>query len=153
MSVVGTHDVFRLLEPSGRIMPKVLLISIRPKWVREILSGRKTFELRTRPPKLEEPAQTLIYESSPTCRIRAVCEMGPVLSGTPRDLWEKICDRACISRSDYDAYFTGRDEAHAIEVKDVEELPPVMTLARLRLEADFEPHHNYRWATEVEDNL
>lgn len=40
---------------------KALLISIRPKWVELIASGRKTIEIRKTRPKLETPFKCYIY--------------------------------------------------------------------------------------------
>lgn len=128
-------------------MAKVLLISIRPKWVGEILSGRKTLELRTRPPQLKEPVQTLIYETSPTCRIRVVCEMGPVLSDQPGTLWDKMDGRSRVQKDEYDKYFEGRSQAHAIEVRRARELQADITLDRLRREANFTAPNSWIWAT------
>lgn len=42
-------------------MKKAVLISIRPGWVEEILSGEKTLEVRKTKPKLETPFKCYIY--------------------------------------------------------------------------------------------
>ena len=42
-------------------MSKAVLISIRPKWVEKIASGKKTIEVRKTKPKLETPFKCYIY--------------------------------------------------------------------------------------------
>jgi predicted transcriptional regulator len=42
---------------------KAVLISIQPKWVKKIASGRKTIEVRKSRPKLETPFKCYIYET------------------------------------------------------------------------------------------
>lgn len=42
-------------------MAKAVLISIRPGWVEEIFSGKKTLELRKTKPKLDTPFKCYIY--------------------------------------------------------------------------------------------
>lgn len=42
-------------------MSKAVLISIRPEWVKKILAGEKTLEVRRTRPKLETPFKCYIY--------------------------------------------------------------------------------------------
>ena len=42
---------------------KSVLISIQPKWVEKIASGKKTIEVRKSKPKLETPFKCYIYET------------------------------------------------------------------------------------------
>ena len=45
-------------------MSKSVLISIRPEWVKKILAGEKTLEVRRNRPKLETPFKVYIYCTS-----------------------------------------------------------------------------------------
>lgn len=45
-------------------MGKAVLISIRPEWVKKILTGEKTLEVRRNRPKLETPFKVYIYCTS-----------------------------------------------------------------------------------------
>jgi predicted transcriptional regulator len=126
---------------------EVLLISIRPQWVREILAGRKTVELRRRPPPLIKPVRALIYETWPSCRLRATCLMGPVRSDLPLALWREVGLHSCVSREEYDVYFQGRRKAHGIDIRDVLEMPSHLTLGWLRSETGFVPPQSWAWAS------
>ena len=43
-------------------MRKAVLISIRPEWVRKILNGQKTIEVRKTRPKMDKPFKCYIYK-------------------------------------------------------------------------------------------
>ena len=59
-------------------MSKAVLISIRPEWVKKILAGEKTLELRKTKPKLETPFKVYIYCTN---------------SGVSAGMWgEFVCD-------------------------------------------------------------
>jgi predicted transcriptional regulator len=126
---------------------RVLVISIKPKWVSQILSGEKTLELRRRPPWLAQPVSALIYETGPTYRLRAKCLMGPIRSDTPDALWSLVSRCSRVSHEEYDAYFAGAVQAHAIEISRVREMEPELTLARLRRDAGFVVPQSWAWAS------
>lgn len=46
-------------------MSKAVMLSIRPKWVEKIASGKKTIEVRKTRPKLETPFKCYIYCTKP----------------------------------------------------------------------------------------
>lgn len=125
---------------------QVLLISIKPKWVAQILEGSKTVELRRRPPNLQRPVVALIYESGPSCCLRARCTMGPVISRSPEALWHEQGYRSCIERADYHTYFKGKNVAHAIEIHNVMEIAAKPALSYLRKEISFVPPQSWGWA-------
>jgi len=126
---------------------EVLVISVKPRWVQQILTGRKTVELRRRPPRLAEPVSALVYESGPASRLRASCLMGPVKSHPPHTLWDEVGDRSCVSKEEFDAYFAGRKQAHGIEIGCVLEMPSRLTLEWLRREVGFVPPQSWTWAS------
>ena len=116
---------------------QVLLLSIKERWVRLILSGRKTVELRTKPPKIGGPTPTLIYQSGEGGCLRAVCKMGPIISDSPERLWERVGLRSCVPEGEFGSYFEGRKTAYALEIAAVSELSRPIPLDELRQEAGF----------------
>src|SRR5215210_2434892 len=93
---------------------QTLIFSIAPKWIAEILDGRKSIELRRRPPKIIGTVRAYLYETHPSSRLRVRCCMGPVISRSPNVLWEQLGNRSCVSRAHFDEYFANVDVAHAI---------------------------------------
>lgn len=55
---------------------KVVLISIRPKWVEKIASGEKTLEVRKTRPKLETPFKCYIYCTEAKKRLVTILKDG-----------------------------------------------------------------------------
>ena len=89
-------------------MSKAVLISIRPEWVKKILDGEKTLEVRKNRPNMETPFKCYIYCTN---------------SGVAMGMWEKhgkvvgefVCDKiTCL------AYvgFTGLPEIRLAAMKD-----------------------------------
>src|SRR5262249_20599161 len=118
---------------------RVLIFSINPQWVSRILMGEKVYELRRRPPSLTRPTTALIYETSPSCSLRAACTMGPVLTESPERLWAKVASGACVTRDEFYTYFQGLPYAHAIVIRNARELRNPLRLADLRETIGFYP--------------
>lgn len=102
-------------------MAKAVLISIRPGWVEEILSGKKTLELRKTKPKLKTPFKCYIY-----CALGRGNAFGEVFGGLV--VGEFVCDRiesvfgsaylkmpesafaeSCLNMFQIDTYLDGKD--------------------------------------------
>ena len=105
-------------------MAKAVLISIRPEWVEEILSGEKTLEVRKNRPKLELPFKCYIYETQGRTETPWIDEDGhTIFKGRGQVIGEFVCDTyvtdktfghdalfnaaACMSESDVVAYSAG----------------------------------------------
>lgn len=72
---------------------KSVLISIRPKWVEKIASGKKTIEVRKSAPK-EVPFKAYIYETKGTTETPWVDEDGHLIfKGRGQVIGEFICDK------------------------------------------------------------
>lgn len=94
-----------------------VLMSIKPEFVDRIISGEKSYEFRRVLYKRTDITHIVVYASSPVCRLVGEIEVASIHSDTPDNLWEKTKDKAGISEQFFFAYFSGRDKAHAIEVK------------------------------------
>lgn len=74
-------------------MSKAVLISIRPKWVVRITSGKKTFEVRKNRPKLELPFKCYIYETQGRTETPWIDEDGhTIFKGRGLVIGEFLCD-------------------------------------------------------------
>jgi predicted transcriptional regulator len=126
---------------------KIPVFSIHPTWMMNILEKRKYFELRRRPPKLRVPTTSLLYETAPMCQLRAICSMGPTISGDKDEIWRIAGHKACLSEDQFFNYFDGQPIAHAIFITDVREIAP-LSLELLRLEANFVPPQAWSYASD-----
>jgi predicted transcriptional regulator len=101
-----------------------VLMSIRPEYAEAILSGAKTFELRRRRPSFAAGTRIVVYSSSPDQQLLGTFEAGAVHEAPPEAIWALVSKRAGIARDAFDAYFSGCEQAYAIEVRSPQRLDP-----------------------------
>lgn len=95
-----------------------VILSIKPKFVKEIFEGRKIFEYR----KIifKKPVDKVyIYSSSPVCRIVGEFKIKNIITDTPENLWEETKEYSGITRLFFDSYFEGKRIAYALKIEDV----------------------------------
>jgi predicted transcriptional regulator len=96
-----------------------VLLSIKPEFADKILSGEKRFEFRRVMPK-RDVERIVVYASSPVCRIVGEFTVRGVVTASPRGLWRLTRAHAGIPKHYFDAYFRGKEEAHAFEVGEAQ---------------------------------
>jgi type I restriction enzyme S subunit len=98
-----------------------ILLSVQPKYVDEILSGKKQFEYRTLAPK-EEIDRTFIYSSSPVKRIVASFDPDFITpKGTAEEVWNMIKNCPGADKLQLESYFKNR-KGVAIHISDLVKL-------------------------------
>lgn len=95
-----------------------ILISINPDHVKNIVSGIKKFEYRTRVAK-QDIDSIIVYCTSPTKKVLAEVTIDGIIKGTPDELWKKTCDFSGITREFFDLYFNNRKIAYAYKLGKV----------------------------------
>lgn len=108
------------------------LISIRPIHVQDILSGKKTVEIRTRSMQLPIGSTLWIYSTLPTGKIEAIAEIDFIDTKTPNTIWRMHKESICISKKMFDAYTQGRERVTAIGLKNIEPARRDLCLRALR---------------------
>lgn len=126
-----------------------LLLSIRPRFAKEIISGRKQVELRRIRPAVGPGDEMVIYETSPTSAIvgRAIVE--GVLAAKPDVLWKVIGSVSGVSQAEFAAYFRGTRLGYAIKLRTIDSLNTPISLRSLRKVAPgFAPPQSYHYLRE-----
>ena len=117
-----------------------VLLSVKPKYANEIVSGRKKYEFRKSIFKRENIEQMIIYSSSPVKKIVAIVDIDGILSDSPQKLWEQCYEDAGISRSEFFDYFKNSDIGYAIKISNVLEFPiPIDPY----IDEDFRPPQSF----------
>ena len=124
---------------------KALLLSIRPKYVSLIATGKKKYELRRRCPKISEGDLALVYESSPTMSLVGAFTIGKVFQKPPQTIWRLFGKHCGISKTDFMDYFLGCETASAIEITQYWQLENQVSLSQLRKRIKIEPPQSYRY--------
>lgn len=95
-----------------------ILLSIKPKYIEQIISGKKKYEFRKETFKERHSNEIIVYSSSPMKRIVGKFKIGKIIEDTPKRLWEKFEDSAGIIEEDFFEYFNGKTKGFAIEIVD-----------------------------------
>jgi predicted transcriptional regulator len=94
------------------------LLSIKPKYIDEIIAGRKKYEFRKTAFK-KEVKEVWIYASSPEKRLVGAFVIGSVVEDTPGNLWKTFKSAAGIKKSEFFQYYEGTKIGYAIEIEDL----------------------------------
>ena len=95
-----------------------VLISIKPKFVEQIFTGTKTFELRKR--LFKRTVDTIvIYSSFPEKKVVGEIIIDRIISLAPKSLWESYKNNLGISEKEYFKYYKNSKVAYAIKIKKV----------------------------------
>ena len=95
-----------------------IILSIKPKYVKEIFEGNKLYEYRKSIFR-QDVDTVIIYASSPVCMIVGEFSIDKVLSGSPEHLWLMTRLNSGIEKPCFDAYFSNREIAYVIKIADV----------------------------------
>lgn len=77
-------------------MSKAVLISIRPEWVKKILAGEKTLEVRKNRPNMETPFKVYIYCTAGNLSYKVNGGMVCNVSGGKMVVGEFVCDNVIV---------------------------------------------------------
>lgn len=120
-------------------MSENAIISIRPKFVQEILSGVKTIELRRRIPPIDVGTNLWIYATLPIGAVVAVAVATRIFRGSPDELWSSHGHKAGIAKIDFDSYFQGTSTGIGIELSFVRKICPVSIKHLRSMRKGFHP--------------
>jgi predicted transcriptional regulator len=128
-------------------MPKhALLISVHPKFAEKIFAGTKVVELRRVRPRIGKGDLVFVYVSSPVMALEGAFEVGDIVAGTPNSIWRQFNGGSGLSKSEFDAYYKGKETAFAILIRKLWRLPVPVRLAKLRKErSGFHPPQSYHY--------
>lgn len=124
-----------------------VVLSIKPQYSTKILKGEKTVELRRRFP-VNVPAGTLafIYSTTPDKALVGFAEIRMVSKSKVADIWKQFKSEACITKEDFDAYFSGQEFGFALQFRRAKRFKEAIDLADLRERFGFEPPQSFLYA-------
>lgn len=93
-----------------------VLLSIKPKYVKEIEQGSKLYEFRKSIFK-QETNEIWVYASAPIKQIVGKILIDEIIEDSPNNLWLNCYHSAGIKKEDFFKYFKGKDKGYAIKIK------------------------------------
>ena len=98
-----------------------VLLSIKPKYVEEIIKGNKRYEFRKSIFRCREDVELVyVYSTSPVKKIVGVCTIETIIEDHPKNLWESFREFSGIGEAEFFSYFGGRKKGFAIGIGNVE---------------------------------
>ncbi|MBE0521189.1 MAG: hypothetical protein IBX39_02840 [Candidatus Methanoperedenaceae archaeon] len=98
-----------------------VLLSIKPKYVQEIINGNKIYEFRKSLFKNRDDLNLVyIYSSSPVKKIIGAFTIGDIVKGCPKDLWVKFKDVSGIGKEEFFTYFADKENGFAIKIEELD---------------------------------
>lgn len=120
-------------------MKRALLISVKPRYARAILEGRKTVEVRRRFPEVPPGTTVVLYSSSPERAVLGTVRLKQT-STVPSDrVWEMHSDAIGIAEDALGEYLDGAEASTLLEVEDPKTWARPVSLASLRTLLGLEP--------------
>ncbi|MBM4241049.1 MAG: hypothetical protein FJ150_05250 [Euryarchaeota archaeon] len=97
-----------------------VLLSIKPKYVEEIINGNKKYEFRkTSFRRKDELEEIFIYSTSPVKKIVGYFKFKKIIEDHPKNLWKNFKEFSGIDEFEFFNYFKGKDNGFAIEIKEL----------------------------------
>ena len=87
----------RLKKEYDKSHPKVIVMSLKPKYAKAIYEGRKNWEFRKTPPPLFKTIY--IYESAPVSKITGTVLFSEEIRGVPLSVYEIVKTNKCFTRN------------------------------------------------------
>lgn len=132
---------------------KYIVMSVKPKWAKLIMSGEKKVELRKSFSKsVLQGSTVIIYASAPTSAIIGTVKLKEIDVNKLEVLWDKYAIGAMATREEFFDYFKGKETGVALVVgqpiKQYEK-----SLIDLRKNYNFTPPVSWRYLKEAEIEL
>ena len=103
------------LGPPLSLLGKIVFLPVKPEYACRLFDGSKKFEFRKHKFR-EDVTHIVIYASSPVKKILGLVQIAGIEVNTPHYTWNKTKRAAGISKQGFMAYFSGSQEAVAIEI-------------------------------------
>lgn len=98
---------------------QTVLMSIKPKYVDQIVSKKKLFEFRRAVFNANNVDKVVIYASSPIKKIVAEFNVTDIIKDTPENIWERCKKHAGIDRNSFLDYFADKQMAFSIVIDNL----------------------------------
>ena len=94
------------------------LLSIKPEFVKKIISGEKKYEYRKRIFK-QKIESVVIYCTMPVGKVVGEFTIDKILNDSPEKLWAKTKEESGISYNFFMDYFNNKEKGYALKIDDL----------------------------------
>lgn len=130
---------------SGSAANRLMVLSIHPRHIANIMSGSKTVELRRTRPTAQPGQPVALYATAPVSAVVATCVIESITTDTPSAIKTHSLAASRIGEEEFDAYFDNTRRAVAIGLCDVAALPRPITLTELQETERWHPPQTWHF--------
>lgn len=123
-----------------------VLLSIKPKYVEEMMNGNKKYEFRKVVWKRENLKKVYVYSSAPVKKIIGIFYVGDIIEDSPEYLWSEFKDHSGIAEEEFFNYFKKHNTGFAIEIDRLELFDK--PIDPFEMFSDFYPPQSYYYIDE-----
>ncbi|MEM3502998.1 MAG: hypothetical protein QXE05_07245 [Nitrososphaeria archaeon] len=121
-----------------------VILSIKPKYCKMILSGVKKYEFRKKFPK--DVKYVYIYATSPIKKLVGKFKVGEIIEGSPTELWIRFRKYGGIDEDEFFKYYKGASKGYAIQIEKVRTFSPIDPKTIM---FDFKPPQSYKYTSDI----
>lgn len=122
------------------------MISIKEKYVVEIVSGTKTIELRKAQPKVKAGDTVIIYTTQPKKAVTAIATVKRIIRLSPENMWNNHNNQLGITKIEFEEYYKNSVLAVGIELQDVTKLDAEILLSAIKMiHPGFTPPQTFKY--------
>lgn len=122
-----------------------VLLSIKPKYVEEMVRGRKRYEFRRRVFR-RDVKEAWIYATSPVRKIVGTFRVGEIVRDSPMSLWRRFGEFSGVCEREFFDYFRGVEVGFAIRIDSLRVFKAPVD--PWEIFADFKPPRCFRYFDE-----
>lgn len=128
-------------------MSDVLVVSIKPKYMQQILEGNKLIELRKCKPSLEtKNLIVVLYCTTPVKAVVGFCSIEELIEESPNSMWKNFSEIVGISKEDFFSYYENSNKAFGIRLSNLIKLKQNISLENIRTKIpNFSPPQTYKY--------
>ena len=132
-----------------------LVLSVKPRFARKLLSGEKTVELRRVLPRRARPGDIIIlYSTAPVGEFVGFCYVAEILCESPEALWRRVRGAASVTQAEFFEYFKSAKRAIGIVVERPVTFSNGLSLRDSRKHVPgFVPPQSFRYASSLHPKL
>ncbi|MHC4533896.1 MAG: ASCH domain-containing protein [Planctomycetota bacterium] len=143
---------------NGQSLECGIVISIRPKYARKILSGNKKVEVRRVFSKKWKSSKVTIYASGPERSLAGEALIKDVIFDKPENVWERFSDQIGCAKEEFDKYTASKNKVYAIVLDNAVPYRKSISIGEISslLKENLRPPQNYynlnnnaKWAEAV----
>jgi predicted transcriptional regulator len=115
----------------GYSLRNEILVSIKPRYAHQILSGQKLIEIRKRFSDRWAGSRAVLYASSPEKALVGEATVRSVTSGRPKDIWARFGSTIGCTAGEFEEYVGSATQVSAIELDSAVSYKQPIGLAQL----------------------